>query len=158
MLFRSLSDTSNDVTDIGNYKIANYKSMYSKTSYSFIESQATDEIVFSNEPTQSTTNGGHYLIDIKGYDSEFIGQNKDYQVKAVIGNYFLSGDSFCQSLAPDSYIYIHTGIPFNLSKILIRVLNPITKEPEINLGGNSTIYLQVIKSQQQPQQAEKKQK
>jgi hypothetical protein len=141
----ALSDTINDTTTIGNFQLANYKSIYSKTGYSFIDSSATDEIVFSDEPTQSTTNGGHYLIDIKGYENEYIGGDKDYQIKAIIPNYFLSGDSFCQSIAPDSYSYQHTGVPMNLCKITTKILNPITKQPEVNLKGNSTIYLMVIK-------------
>jgi hypothetical protein len=158
----ALSDTAgNDpasITTIGNYKLVNYSSILQKTGYQFIDSQTTDEIIFSEEPTQSTTNGGHYLIDIKGYENEYIGGDKDYQIKAIIPNYFLSGDSFCQSIAPDSYSYQHTGVPINLCKITTKILNPITKLPEVNLKGNSTIYLMVIKQQERLQQQQKEQK
>jgi hypothetical protein len=156
----ALSDTAgndpNSVTTIGNYKLVNYSSILQKTGYQFIDSQTTDEIIFSQEPTQSITNAGHYLIDIKGYENEYIGENKDYQIKAIVPNYFLSGDSFCQSIAPDSYTYIHLGIPFNMAKIQVKVLNPITKEPEANLQGNSTVYLMIIKAPQQPKEIKNK--
>jgi len=154
----ALSDISNDVEDVGNFKLATYASLYSKTGYTFIQSNTTDEIVFSNEATQSITNAGHYLIDVKGYENNFIGEDKDYQIKAVIGNYFLSGDSFCQSLAPDSISVVHEGVSFNLSRIQVRILNPITKDLEVNVGPNSTIYLQIIKvpKQNQVKKIEKK--
>ena len=114
--------------------------------YAFIQSQITDEIYASSVPISSNTNAGHYLIElITSYENEYLNDDNQYQVKAVVGNYFLSGDSFAMSMGPDSYIYSHTGIPITLTNVKVRILNPITKEPLSDIGPNSTIYLQIYK-------------
>lgn len=138
-------------TTIGNYKITNYQSIYGFSSYSFMDSQITDEIYFSNVPVSSTTNAGHYLVDIQAYDNTYVNDNELYSIKATVSNFYLSGDSFTSTLGPDPYIYTHQGVPISLSSIKVRILNPITKENADNVGDNSTIYLQVYKAQQKLQ-------
>lgn len=147
----ALSDTTNETT-IGNYKISSNQTLYSlykasaEVGYAFVQSQVTDEIYASSVPISSNTNAGHYLIElITSYQNEYLNDEDQYQVKAVVGNYFLSGDSFAMSMGPDSYIYSHMGIPITLTNIKVRILNPITKEPLSDIGPNSTIYLQIYK-------------
>jgi hypothetical protein len=114
--------------------------------YDFQTSTITETIKCSLPPISSTTNGGHYLIElITSYNNEYYNDEKNYQIKAVIGTFYLSGDSFVMSMGPDSYIYQHHGEPAQLSSCKIRILNPITKEPAGELGANSTIYLQITK-------------
>lgn len=138
--------TGNQTLDIGNYKISSYASIFSKAGYEFSDSTTTNEIFATNTPVSSATNAGHYLIDLQcSYVNEYVTQEKSYQIKAIIGNYFLSGDSFCMSMGPDSYVFQNNGQPLTLSSISVKILNPITKEPALNLGENSTIYLQLTK-------------
>ena len=138
--------TNNQTIDIGNYKIGSYASILSKPSYEFSDSTTTNEIIASNTPVSSATNAGHYLIDLQcSYINEYVTQEKSYQIKAIIGNYFLSGDSFCMSMGPDSYVFQNNGQPLTLSSISVKILNPITKEPAQDIGENSTIYLQLTK-------------
>lgn len=151
-------------TDVGSggsstYKIISNQSIYSQNTsatssfFNFSDSQVTDDIVAKNPPISSNTNAGHYLIEITdAYTSTYINQDKLYNIKAIVGNYFLSGDSYAQSLGNDSYIYQHTGVSSTINSIRVRILNPITKEPELNLGPNSTIYLQITKEPPTPQQ------
>jgi hypothetical protein len=150
-------------TPVGNggttYQMITNESIYSQNQaanaqfFNFADSQVTDDIVAKNPPISSSTNAGHYLIEITdGYTSTYINQDKLYNIKAIVGNYFLSGDSYAQSLGNDSYIYQHTGVSSTLNSLHVRILNPITKEPELNLGPNSTIYLQITKEPPQPQQ------
>lgn len=147
----SLINQKKDTVTINNYQISTYQSIYGITSYSFTDSQITDEIYFSNVPVSSTTNAGHYLVDIQAYDNTYVNDNELYSIKATVSNFYLSGDSFTSTLGPDPYIYTHQGVPISLSSIKVRILNPITKENADNVGDNSTIYLQVYKAQQKLQ-------
>jgi hypothetical protein len=133
------------------YNISNNIGIYArppseKSQYLFNQSSITAGIVASNIPTASNTSAGHYLVELQcAYVSEYINQEKNYQVKAIVGNYFLSGDSFCMSMGPDSFMHQHQGVNLAISSIKVRLLNPVTKEPAENLGANSTIYLQITK-------------
>ncbi len=125
--------------------------------YDFQTSTTTETIKFSNPPISSTKNAGHYLIElITSYNNEYYNDEKNYQIKAIIGTFYLSGDSFVMSMGPDSYIYQHQGEAAQLSSCKIRILNPVTKEPAGELGENSTIYLQITKEKPIPPIEEKK--
>lgn len=118
--------------------------------YNLRQSSATVPVVASNAPISNINNAGHYLIELNGcYVSNFINQNNTFQIKGIIGSFYLSNDSFVQSVGPDSLIYVHSGASINISSINIRILNPITKKVERNLGSNSVIYLQVSKEKKQ---------
>lgn len=136
------------------YNVYSYTMLYEKVYgqagvydiYDFQTSTTTETIKGSNPPISSTKNGGHYLIElITSYNNEYYNDEKNYQIKAIIGTFYLSGDSFVMSMGPDSYIYQHQGESAQLSSCKIRILNPITKEPVGELGPNSTIYLQITK-------------
>jgi hypothetical protein len=140
-------------SDVGNYKITNYASVYLSQSYNdktnaffFQQSTVTEPIKATNPPTSSDTNGGHYLIDLQcSYVNEYVNQDKNYQIKGIISTFYLSSDSFTCSMGPDSYVYQHQGLATALSGFKIRILNPVTKLPADSLGPNSTIYLQITK-------------
>jgi hypothetical protein len=155
--------TSNFDVNVGNTDMVAYQSVYcqeveaGKSTYTFSDSQTTEELVATEPPISSNTNAGHYLIELQNvHNSNYINQDKFYNIKAVIGNYFLSGDSFTQSMGPDSYIYQHKGQPLPLSSIKVRILNPVTKEAAQNIGTNSTIYLQVTREKEPIQQEKTK--
>jgi hypothetical protein len=155
--------TTNATTTVGNTQMISYSSIYcseyteGKSSFTFDQSQLTEEIVATNPPISSTTNAGHFLIELQNvHNSSYINQEKFYNIKAIVGNYFLSGDSFTMSMAPDSYVYQHKGQPLTLSSIKVRLLNPVTKDVADNIGTNSTIYLQVTKEKETIQQEKQK--
>jgi len=116
--------------------------------YQFSQSDNSTSIVASNFPTNSENNAGHWLIEITGWLSDYVNEEKLMMVKCLVGNY-LYGNSFSQTLGPDSLIYTHYGVPLSLTQISIRILNPITKEPPPNyiMGSNSSLYLQIVKHQ-----------
>jgi hypothetical protein len=165
--YMSMGDIVSPATvKLGSYNITSYTSIYTTQAlglenavnqYYFETSETTEPIKASLPPISSDTNGGHYLIDLQcSYVNDFITQDKNYQVKAVVGNYFLSGDSFAMSMGPDSFVYQHKGEAISLASVKIRILNPITKLPETNLGTNSTVYLQITKEPPQGNQEAKK--
>lgn len=133
------------------YNIDTNSNKFYVSGYQFDTSSLTDEIYFSSVPISSNTNAGHYLIEINyGADEGYINKDKTMMIKGVIGSFYLSGDSFVQSMGPDSIVYNpHNGVPFVLNTLNVRILNPVTKQPE-TLGPNSTIYLQVSREIKDP--------
>jgi hypothetical protein len=124
--------------------------------YSLRQSTATEPIVASNAAISNINNAGHYLIELNGcYVTNYVNQENTFQIKGIVGSYYISPDSFVQSLSPDSLIYVHSGASINMSSLNIRILNPITKKVERNLGPNSVIYLQISKEKQQEEPAKK---
>ena len=113
--------------------------------YQFSQSDNSTSILASNFPITSQTNSGHWLVEITGWLSDYVNETKLMMVKAIVGNY-LYGNSFSQTLGPDSQIYTHHGVPLSLSQLSIRILNPVTKLPSPNyiIGPNSSIYLQIV--------------
>lgn len=151
----ALSNTSTTTT-IGNYKISSNSCIFGYSGYNFMDSDITDEIFASSVPVSSLTNAGHYLVDILGYDTNYINDNSTYNIKASVSNFYLSGDSFTSTLGPDPYVYIHEGVSTSMSQLKVRILNPVTKEGADNVGPNSTIYLQIIKAPKNNFDEEKK--
>lgn len=116
--------------------------------YNFIDSSISDQVTFSNSPISSLQNGGHYLVSVTGgYQNPYINQNALMQFSEVVPTFYQSQGGFIQTMSSSQIIYTHKGVPFNLSNVSVRVINPITKLPlsKALLGGNSTIYLQVSK-------------
>lgn len=113
--------------------------------YQFSQSDNSTSIIASNFPITSQTNSGHWLIEITGWLSDYVNEEKLMMVKCLVGNY-LYGNSFSQTLGPDSLIYTHHGVPLSLTSISIRILNPVTKLPPPNyiIGPNSSLYLQIV--------------
>jgi hypothetical protein len=120
--------------------------------YNFTDSETTEAINASSVATSSKYNTGHYLIELSGYgnSNEFLNNEKLLLVKAIVGNYMYS-ESFAMTLGDSSLLYIHNSeIPLTLTQIDVRILNPVSKMPDLNLGNNSSVYLKIIKEGAQP--------
>jgi hypothetical protein len=87
---------------------------------------------------------GHYLVEITGYNSNYIDSESKHEVKAIVSSYWVSSGAFVSSPFPDSYNFFGTGAPLTLSGIKVRILDPYTGQEAI-IGPNSSIYLQVNK-------------
>lgn len=151
--FNAIQNLANTTTiNIYNYDLGGNGSTYFISKYNFNTSTTTVPINFSGQPISSVNNAGHYLVElICSYsNNEYINATQSYQVKAIVGTYYLSSDSFCLTNGPDSFVYEHRGEPINLSSITVRLLNPITKQEATNIGPNSTIYITITKEQPPP--------
>jgi hypothetical protein len=87
---------------------------------------------------------GHYIVEITGYNSNYIDSESKYEVKAIVSSYWVSSGAFVSSPFPDSYNFFGTGAPVTLSGLKVRILDPFTMKEAI-IGPNSSIYLQVNK-------------
>jgi hypothetical protein len=151
--FNPIANLSNTETiSIYNYNLVGNGSTYGLSNFIFNTSTSVVPINFSGQPISSVNNAGHYLVElICAYsNNEYINATQSYQVKAIVGTYYLSSDSFCLTNGPDSFVYQHRGEPINLSSITVRLLNPITKQEATNIGPNSTIYISITKEQPPP--------
>jgi hypothetical protein len=126
---------------------------YDGSGFNSVESTITEGIVASTFPIGSNTLTGHYLIELSGYNSEFINHDKLFNVKSIVGNYYFS-ENFAMELGFDSFIYQHRGEPITLSQIQVRILSPYTKDI-ISVGPNSSVYLQISNQIEHPPQEKK---
>jgi hypothetical protein len=122
--------------------------------FNFSTSTNTEPIQASSAPVSSLTNSGHFLISIDAYASPYIDEDGFQMVKAIVSNYYFS-ENFASALE-DSLIYQHVGEPCTIQSIGVRILNPATKQESRNLGGNSSVYLQVISAVNEEAQQTKK--
>jgi hypothetical protein len=139
------------------YAINNYNCVVNPltTGYLFTDSASTDPIRASNFPIASDDNTGHYLIELNGYNTNYVNNEKLYLIKAIVGSYMYSTESFAMSLSPDSFVFQNNSpIPLSINQIDIRILNPKTKLPEVNLGPNSSLYLQITHEVQPTQEVQ----
>ena len=109
-------------------------------------SVATVPLEASKAPLGSKDQTGHSLIELTlGYNNLFINNNGNYNVKAILSNYYQTTGSFSSMPFGDAYLYQHLGESQVLSSIKIRILDPITMSNLQGLGPNSCIYIQVNK-------------
>jgi hypothetical protein len=155
-LTSNLPAYNDKVYAINNYNcIINANPLLKQAGYNFIDSGSTDPLRASNFPIASNDNTGHYLIELNGYNTNYVNNEKLYFIKAIIGSYMYSTESFAMSLSPDSLVYIHNSpLPLSINQIDIRILNPKTKLPEVNLGPNSSLYLQITHEIQPTQEVQ----
>ena len=112
----------------------------------FNDSNVTSPIIAGNTSKGTIISGGHFLIDVKGYNTQYKNQIGEAQYKGLVSAFFVSPDSFVCGVGPDSSFYQHKGSPLNLNAFEISIINPITHKEATNLGDNSSVYLQVIKN------------
>lgn len=136
----SQSNTTNENV----YTIRTYGSAYAPyySGFNLSDNNNTEPLTASSAPVSSLINSGHYLVEIQGYNNDYLDEDGYQLVKAIVSNYYFS-ENFASALE-DSYLYVHYGENITLQNITVRILNPATKQLARNLGGNSSIYLQVI--------------
>ena len=113
---------------------------------SWFQSQTTIPLQAKRAPLNTVDNSGHQLVEVQGYQSNFLNENDRYQVKAIVSSYYVSPNSFTTSPFQDSYVYTHVGSPMSINTYTIRVLDPLTMSKVKTLGQNSTVYLQITKA------------
>lgn len=128
-----------------------YDNFFGKTYYEEYASQvqSVNAIQAINPPLSQISNTGHYLIEISSYKNttkDFINEQSVFNVKAIVSSYYVSAGSFISSQLPDFFQVEHIGETITLNNFRIRILDPITMEEATELGGNSSVYLQLNKS------------
>lgn len=144
-----LIKTGTNVT-VGGYSIQSAGTIITPpTDYKFTQSTATDPIIAKNQSIGTIISAGHYLIDIKGYNTNYKNAFGDTQYKGLVSAFFLSVDSFLSAPSPDSSFYIHHGSPQTLNSFEVAIIDPLTHKPALNIGENSSVYIQVIKNKKE---------
>lgn len=109
----------------------------------YFQVENTNTIDASTIPTVRDATG-HYLIELTGYNSNYIDDKTKREIKAIVSSYWVSPGAFVSVPFPDSYNFFGTGAPLTLSGLKVRILDPYTNQEAV-LGPNSSIYLQVNK-------------
>lgn len=107
----------------------------------YFQVENTNTLDARNIPTVRDATG-HYLVELTGYNSNYIDDSSKREIKAIVSSYWVSPGAFVSVPFPDSYNFYGTGAPQTLSTIKTRILDPFTDKEAI-LGPNSSIYLQV---------------
>jgi hypothetical protein len=113
---------------------------------------SADSYLLATKQPASVLNdlGGNILIEITGYGTGSELQDVDaFAVKSIVSLYYLTGNTFLSSTG-DSFTYYHQStIPQRISKLRVRILNPITKRKLTNLlGDNNSVYITITQNQQ----------
>ena len=121
----------------------------------YFEVESTNSIDAVRIPEQRDS-AGHYLIEITAYPSIYLDDNAKREIKSIVSTYYVSGGSFVSGVFSDSYSYYHVGSPMTISNLKIRLLSPVSMKEIVNLGPNSSVYIQINKmlSQQEISQVE----
>lgn len=120
----------------------------------WFQSESTITIDAVRAPLNQIDATGHQLIEISGYNSDFLNETDRYEIKCIVSSYYVSQNSFTTNPFPDTYVYNHTGAPITINHFKIRILDPLTLTKLTTLGENSTIYLQVYKNLSVQEQAQ----
>lgn len=121
----------------------------------WFQSESTMTIDAVRAPLNNTTDAtGHQLVEITGYQSDFLNETDRYEIKCIVSSYYVSQNSFTTNPFPDTYVYTHVGAPMTINHFKIRILDPLTLTKLSTLGQNSTIYLQVYKNLSVQEQAQ----
>lgn len=137
----------NQSLKLNNFTIQSSSTIIGLTeTYNFTQSTSTIPIIAPNLSIGTIISAGHYLIDIKGYTSNYKNAFGDNQIKGLVSAFFTSPDNFLCSPGPDSAYYIHHGSPMPINSFEVTIIDPLTHQPSKTLGPSSSVYLQVIKN------------
>ena len=115
--------------------------------YPFVFSSiATLPLQAKRSPVASIDQTGHTLIEILGYNGDFINDSNNFQIKAVVSNYYQTTGAFTSLVFEDSYRYVHIGESMQIQYLKCRIIDPFTMETLQGIGRNNCVYLIVDKS------------
>jgi hypothetical protein len=96
--------------------------------------------------SSNSTDTGHALISIEGYQGNLLTDKSKLNVKTIISNFFISPNSFMTNSVPDSFIYEHIGNQIKLDNLKIMIIDPYTGKELSNIGNNSSVYLEITQA------------
>ena len=121
--------------------------------YPFVFSSiATLPLQAARSPIASIDQTGHTLVEVLGYDCDFVNDNNNFQIKAIVSNYYQTTGAFTSSPFEDSYRYVHIGESFILQFLKCRIIDPFTMDTLKGIGRNNCVYLIVDKALSENQQ------
>lgn len=94
------------------------------------------------------SNGGYYLVEITGLNSDYsnyIDENQSRpNIVAIVSKQY-DNNSLVTGFGDSGIVSTHLGNPFLINRARVRILDPITKEPVNTLGEYNSIFLELIK-------------
>ena len=100
------------------------------------------------ETVNLNTSGSFYLIEVLNVfrrTGAYIDTDENRISIAAIVSTAYSQDNVVSAFADSGIPYIHAGEPYLITDAIVRILDPVTKEPVRNLGPNNTIWIEINK-------------
>ena len=112
----------------------------------FYDQQATTKGLLADDTYVLDTTGYYLLEVIANFDTEYKrNDGRQSSIVGVISKQYNASD-YVTGYLDSSIPYTHQGSPQSLSNFTVRVIDPSTKEPVKGLGGNSTVFMEIVKA------------
>jgi hypothetical protein len=100
------------------------------------------------ETVNLNTSGSFYLIEVLNVfrrTGAYLDSNENRISVAAVVSTAYSQNNVVTAFADSGIPYIHNGEPYLITDAVVRILDPITKEPVKNLGPNNCVWIEVNK-------------
>ena len=96
--------------------------------------------------TYTSEEDGYYLIEVESnLQTDFYNQDKRLASTASLASKQYNNADFVTSYAESSIPYQHVGASTLLSSLTLKIIDPGTQEPAVGLGTRSTVFVEVVK-------------
>jgi hypothetical protein len=140
--------TTGNATDIKAYGVSQNYQLYNEPIYFSVNS--TDALNAVNTYT-NLNDTGHVLLSIEGYNGVLINEETKLNVKSIISSYYSSAN-FITNPNNETIVYQHNSpVALDINNLKIVLIDPYTNKEILNIGPNSSVYLeisQLIQTQQ----------
>ena len=102
-------------------------------------------LIASNSVQTDLIDEGYFIIEIDGFNSNNVLNAANTRIKGIISKYYSQGNFTTMQDRTGALSFTNYGIPFYLSSLSVRILNPDASIPD-HLGDNNTLFLEIIKS------------
>jgi|688.fasta_scaffold32139_2 hypothetical protein len=137
------------------HKTSDFRRMYENppvlnpvgTTLYFDTTGLTDAVI--GDAVSSNETGGYYLIETNGLIPnsggyiDTIGNNN--KISAIVSKEYDS-NQIVTGYSDSGFTYIHRGNPYIITEGSVRILDPQTKQPVTEIGPNSTLFFDIIKT------------
>ena len=112
-----------------------------------------DSTIVQAEENYQYDESGFYLINVvSSFNNNYITQDSTLSKVACIASKQYQAGDYITAYSDSAIVYQHSGSPLILTNFQVQIIEPKTKAIANDLGANSTVFLEVIKAQPQPQQ------
>lgn len=105
-------------------------------------------IIASNSVQTDLIDEGYFIIEIDGFNSNNVLNAANTRIKGIVSKYYSQGNFTTMQDRTGALSFTNSGIPFYLSSLSVRILNPDASIPD-HLGDNNTLFLEIIKAVEQ---------
>ena len=111
----------------------------------YIDVTGQSRAIIGELPSENVSEG-FFLVEVLNFFRRTGGYLDDQEnrinIAAICSTQYLNSNTVT-AFADSGIPYVHRGAPYIISEAFVRILDPVTKQPSLGLGPNTTIFLQV---------------